>query len=453
MSNSKEWLKKIPQHALDYIGNSKIEEIQCIISDTSGIVRGKALPSGTFAKSSEIYLPESLFNQTITGQFAEIEDADWVTEPDSVLTPDYETAAAAPWSSDTTIQIIHNVHTRAGEPVPQVPRNVLKRILKCYDELGLRPIIAPEMEFYLVAKNLDPAVAIEPLIGRSGRRATGKCYSMSAIDEYGPIIDDIHDFAKAQGFEIDGINQEGGAGQIEINFDHGDPVALADQVFYFKRLIREAALRHDCVATFMAKPMQNQPGSAMHVHHSIIDKKSGENIFVNQQGEDSDKFYHFIGGLQHHLPSVIAILAPYVNSYRRYIPDFSAPTNLHWGRDNRTTGIRVPISSKSSRRVENRILGMDCNPYLGIAASLASGLLGLKEKRMPKPEMTTDAYHTGNLPRSLREALDLFSNAEEMKNLLHPKFSELYLSIKNLEHAEYLNVISPWEREHLLLNV
>lgn len=453
MSNNKEWLKKIPQHALDYIGNSKIEEIQCIISDTSGIVRGKALPSGTFAKSSEIYLPESLFNQTITGQFAEIEDADWVTEPDSVLTPDFETTAAAPWSSDTTIQIIHNVHTRAGEPVPQVPRNVLKRILKCYDELGLRPIIAPEMEFYLVAKNLDPAIAIEPLVGRSGRRATGKCYSMSAIDEYGPIIDDIHDFAKAQGLEIDGINQEGGAGQIEINFDHGDPVALADQVFYFKRLIREAALRHDCVATFMAKPMQNQPGSAMHVHHSIIDKKSGENIFVNQQGEDSEEFYHFIGGLQHHLPSVIAVLAPYVNSYRRFVPDFSAPTNLHWGRDNRTTGIRVPISGKSSRRVENRILGMDCNPYLGIAASLASGLLGLKEKRIPEPEMTTVAYHTGNLPRSLRKALDLFSNAEEMRNLLHPKFSELYLSIKNLEHAEYINEISPWEREHLLLNV
>ena len=453
MSNNKEWLKKIPQHALDYIGNSKIEEIECIISDTSGIVRGKALPSGTFAKSSEMYLPESLFNQTITGQFAEIEDADWVTEPDSVLTPDFETAAAAPWSSDTTIQIIHNVHTRAGEPVPQVPRNVLKRILKCYDELGLRPIIAPEMEFYLVAKNLDPAIAIEPPIGRSGRRATGRCYSMSAIDEYGPIIDDIHDLAKAQGFEIDGINQEGGAGQVEINFDHGDPVALADQVFYFKRLIKEAALRHDCFATFMAKPMQNQPGSAMHVHHSIVDKKSGENIFVNQQGEDSEEFYHFIGGLQHHLPSVIAILAPYVNSYRRFVPDFSAPTNLHWGRDNRTTGIRVPISGKSSRRVENRILGMDCNPYLGIAASLASGLLGLKEKRMPEPEMSTDAYHTGNLPRSLREALDLFSNAEEMKNLLHPKFSELYLSIKNLEHAEYLNVISPWEREHLLLNV
>ena len=453
MSNNKEWLKKIPQHALDYIGDNKIEEIQCIISDTSGIARGKTIPSGIFSKNSEMYLPEAIFNQTITGQFAEIADADWVTEPDSVLTADFKTAAAVPWSSETNLQIIHNVHTRAGEPVPQVPRNVLKRILNFYDELGLKPIIAPEMEFYLTAKNLDPANPIEPPIGRSGRKGAARCYSMSDADEYGPIIEDIHNFAAAQGFEIEGFNQEGGAGQIEINLDYGDPVALADQVFYFKRLIKEAALRHDCFATFMAKPMQNQPGSAMHIHQSLIDKKSGKNIFVNDKGEDSDEFFHFIGGLQHHLPSVIAILAPYVNSYRRYVPDFSAPTNLNWGWDNRTTGIRVPISEKSARRIENRILGMDCNPYLGIAASLASGFLGLKEKLLPKPEMTTDAYHTGDLPRSLREALHLFSHAKEMQNLLHPKFSELYLAVKHLELAEYSHIISPWEREHLLLNV
>ena len=146
-------------------------------------------------------------------------------------------------------------------------------------------------------------------------------------------------------------------------------------------------------------------------------------------------------------------MAPYVNSYRRYVPDFSAPTNLNWGWDNRTTGIRVPISEKSARRIENRILGMDCNPYLGIAASLASGFLGLKDKLLPKPEMTTDAYHTGDLPRSLREALHLFSNAKKMQNLLHPKFSELYLAVKHLELAEYSHIVSPWEREHLLLNV
>lgn len=454
MSNNKNWLERIPQHAIDYIGRNKIEEIQCIISDTSGIARGKAMPASKFSKSSEMYLPEVIFNQTITGHYADIEYADWMTEPDSVLTPDFNTASAAPWSEDTTIQIIHNVHTRAGEPVPQVPRNVLKKVIGFYDELGLKPVIAPEMEFYLIARNLDPAIPIEPPTGRSGRKAAAsQPYSMSAVDEYSPIIDDIYNFAEAQGFEIDGITQEGGAGQIEINLDHGDPVELADQVFFFKRLIREAALRHDCFATFMAKPMQNQPGSAMHVHHSLVDKKTGKNIFVNDAGEDSAEFYHFIGGLQNHLPSVIAILAPYVNSYRRYVPDFSAPTNLNWGRDNRTTGIRIPVSSKDSRRVENRILGMDCNPYLGIAASLACGLLGLKQKCEPQPEMTKDAYHTGNLPRSLREALDLFESAKEMQTILDPKFSEIYLAVKKLEHSEYLHVISPWEREHLLLNV
>ena len=126
--------------------------------------------------------------------------------------------------------------------------------------MDLKPIIAPEIEFYLTAKNLDPANPIEPPIGRSGRKGAARCYSMSDADEYGQIIEDIHNFAEAQGFEIEGFNQEGGAGQIEINLDYGDPVALADQVFYFKRLIKEAALRHDCFATFMAKPMQNKPG-------------------------------------------------------------------------------------------------------------------------------------------------------------------------------------------------
>ncbi len=124
------------------------------------------------------------------------------------------------------------------------------------------------MEFFLVARNTDPAQPIVPMMGRSGRPAAAhQAYSLSAVDEYGPVIDDIYDFAEAQGFEIDGITQEGGAGQVEINLRHGDPVKLADEVFFFKRLIREAALKHDCFATFMAKPIADEPGSAMHIHH------------------------------------------------------------------------------------------------------------------------------------------------------------------------------------------
>ena len=167
---------------------------------------------------------------------------------------------------------------------------------------------------------------------------------MSAVDEYGKVIDDIYDFAEAQGFEIDTIIQEGGAGQVEINLLHGDPVKLADQVFFFKRTIREAALRNNCFATFMAKPMQEEPGSAMHIHQSVVDIKTGRNIFTDDKGAPTKAFYSFLAGQQKHIPTVICMLAPYVNSYRRYVPNGSAPINLEWGPDNRTTGLRMPIA-------------------------------------------------------------------------------------------------------------
>jgi glutamine synthetase len=158
--------------------------------------------------------------------------------------------------------------------------------------------------------------------------------------------------------------------------------------------------------------------------------------------------------MQNHLPAVIAILAPYVNSYRRYVPDFAAPINLEWGRDNRTTGIRVPISEPEARRIENRLAGMDCNPYLGLAASLACGYLGLKEGKMPRPEYLGDAYMgEDELPLNLGDALDQFAASEPMREVLGREFCGVYEAVKRLEYKEFLQVISPWEREHLLLNV
>jgi glutamine synthetase len=219
-------------------------------------------------------------------------------------------------------------------------------------------------------------------------------------------------------------------------------------------MIREAALRSDCYATFMAKPIQDEPGSAMHMHHSVVDRQTGRNIFVDEKGLETQAFLHFIGGMQKHLPEVIALLAPYVNSYRRYVRDFAAPINLEWGRDNRTTGLRVPISEPAAKRVENRIAGMDCNPYLGIAASLACGYLGMVNAIDPAPQFTGDAYDSDEgMPSHLSEALDLFEAAETMREILHPEFVRLYTAVKRLEYKAFLQVISPWEREHLLLNV
>ena len=182
--------------------------------------------------------------------------------------------------------------------------------------------------------------------------------------------------------------------------------------------------------------------------------KTGDNIFNTKNDQPSELFYHFIGGQQKLLNSVVCILAPYVNSYRRLVPDASAPINLEWGQDNRSTGIRVPVSDPQARRVENRVVGMDANPYLAMAAVLACGYIGMVQQINARDSIDTEAYE---LPRSLPvgvvEALDLFENNESIRDLLGQTFSSVYIAIKREEYKEFLRVISPWEREHLLLNV
>ncbi|MEQ6202593.1 glutamine synthetase family protein [Sulfitobacter sp. HNIBRBA2951] len=450
-----DWKDSLPEAAKLYLDGRRLDEVECIIPDLPGIARGKAVPASKFARQDMFHLPDSIFYQTITGNWGEAAGDEGFIEKDMILRPDMSTATAAPWTADWTLQVIHDAFDRNGNVVEYSPRNVLKRVVDLYRASGWEPVVAPEMEFFLTARNLDPAQAIKPMMGRSGRPAAARqAYSMTAVDEFGPVIDDIYDFAEAQGFEIDGITQEGGAGQLEINLLHGDPVKLADEVFYFKRLIREAALRHDCYATFMAKPIEDEPGSAMHIHHSVLDTQTGANIFSAEDGSETPAFMHFIAGLQSHMPNALAVFAPYVNSYRRYVKDHAAPINLEWGRDNRTTGIRVPLSSAAARRVENRLAGMDCNPYLGIAASLACGYLGLKEGLQPAPEYKGDAYDgDGDIPRTMGEALRRFNEATALHEILGPDFARVYGIVKEAEYEEFLQVISPWEREHLLLNV
>lgn len=450
-----DWAGNLPEATQDWLDGRAIEEVECIICDYAGIARGKAMPTRKFIGMESTFLPISIFYQTITGEYADYDTLAAITESDLVLTPDLATAFAAPWAEDVTIQVIHDMAYQSGEPVMLAPRNVLKRVLAAYAEKGWAPVIAPEMEFYLTKPNIDPDFPLEPPIGRSGRQGAGRqSYSISAIDEYSAIVDTIYDFAEAQGISIDTIIQEGGAGQIEINLNHGDPLLLADQVFTFKRTIREAALRHNCYATFMAKPMEDEPGSAMHIHQSVVSAQTGENTFNTADGQPSELFYGFLGGQQKYLHAVISILAPYVNSYRRLVPGASAPINLEWGVDNRSTGLRVPISSPEARRVENRVVGMDCNPYLAIAACLACGYLGMVAGVTPRDELKGDAYSLPHaLPREVFEGLKQFNAYPQLRQLLGEDFCRMYEAIKLQEFEDYLRVISPWEREHLLLNV
>ncbi len=202
------WTEQLPQAARDYIGNRRVDEVECIIGDIAGVARGKAMPAAKFAKQTNYFLPNSIFLQTITGEWAD-NPFDAFTEPDMILEPDWSTATAAPWTADITLQVIHDAKDQQGNLVPFSPRNVLRRICDLYAAQGWRPVVAPEMEFFLTARNIDPNMPVIPPMGRSGRRAAGKqAYSLSAVDEYGKVIDDIYDFAEAQGLEIDGILQE-----------------------------------------------------------------------------------------------------------------------------------------------------------------------------------------------------------------------------------------------------
>jgi len=441
-----------------WLNNKGVTEVECLVPDLTGVARGKILPRDRFSEDRGMRLPEVVVAMGVTGEFPDsgaFYEVISPTDHDMHLRPDVSTVRIVPWAADPTAQVIHDCYDRRGELVPYAPRSVLKRVCELFDQQGWAPVVAPELEFYLVERNTDPDIPLRPPVGRSGRAETSRqAYSIDAVNEFDPLFEDIYDYCEKMELNVDTLIHEIGAGQMEINFFHDHPLQLADEVFFFKRTVREAALRHNMYATFMAKPIADEPGSAMHVHQSIVEKLSGRNIFSNADGSASDAFRWYIGGLQRYVPAAMALFAPYVNSYRRLSRHTAAPINIEWGVDNRTVGLRSPVSSPEARRIENRVIGADANPYVALAATLACGYLGITKKIEPKPECVGDAYLANySLPRSLGEALELLRAEADLAEVLGPEFISLYTEIKDTEHAEFMKVISPWEREHLLLHV
>ena len=229
-----------------WLKDRKVTEVECMVADIAGIARGKILPRRKFASSLQdrtLRLPESIFGQTVTGDFIDSQILNDI-EPDIVLDPDPSTVRIVPWYDEPTAQIICDASYRDGTPVPIAPRNVLKRVLALYEEQGWVPVVAPEVEFYLAAKNIDPDYPLEPPVGTSGRQENGRqSYGIDAVNEFDPIFEDMYDFCEAQNLDIDTLIHESGAAQVEINFNHGDALEIADQTFLFKRTMRQAALR------------------------------------------------------------------------------------------------------------------------------------------------------------------------------------------------------------------
>jgi glutamine synthetase len=438
-----------------FLKDHSITEVEALVPDMAGVARGKVMPAAKYAEDEGMRLPESIFLQTVTGEYPSDDSSIHPSEIDIALTGDPKTIRVVPWAAEPTAQVIHDCFYDDGRPVPMAPRYVLRRVLDLYTAKGWRPVVAPELEFFLVEPNIDADYPLKPPIGRSGRAEIGRqAYSIAAVNEFDPLFDDIYAFCEAQDLDIDTLIHEEGAAQMEINLNHGDALDLADQAFLFKRTAREAALRHKMYATFMAKPLAGEPGSAMHIHQSIVDAKTGDNIFSDAEGKPSALFESFIAGLQKYLPSAMSLFGPNVNSYRRITRYHSAPINVQWGFDNRTAGLRVPVSEPQARRVENRLGGADANPYLAIGASLACGYLGMIEGLKPTAPITGSAYDLPfSLPRSLADALAMLQASKTLVEVFGERFVAAYCAVKENEYETFSRVISSWEREHLLLNV
>ena len=428
-----------------------IEDVEAFVPDMAGSARGKVLPAEKFG-SGEMKMPEAVFSQTISGDY--VKNPNNLEDRDMILVPDPSTLRPVPWATDPAASVFLDCYRRDRSQVPISPRGLLRGVLAKYEARGWTPVVAPEVEFYLLSPHSDPMKEAEPPEGRLGwTEGARQPYSIDTMNDFEPFINDLYSYCEAQGIRIDTLSQEMGPAQFEINVLHGNAVDLADQVFLFKRTVREAAIEHEMHATFLAKPMSEDAGSALHVHQSVT-SKDGKNIFSTKTGEPSELFYGYLGGLQRYLPDAMLIFAPYVNSYRRFLDPWSSPVNLAWAIDNRTVGLRVPDSGSEDRRIENRLAGSDVNPYLAIAATLACGFLGMEEGLKPTDPTEGSAYGTEFLlHKHIYSAIEALDESVAMRSILGDEFVTVYCALKNHEYMEFQEIITPWEREILMFNV
>lgn len=413
------------------------------------------MPAANFAAAGELRIAQAIPMQCVTGEYSYdpiFPDSD----PDVRLVPDYSTLRLAPWASVPRAFAIHDCMELDGSHCAFAPRSVLKTVVERYTAQGLRPVVAPEIEFYLTAACTDPAQPLQMPAARNGRAEVGQsAFSMNMLNELSAFWDEFRDALEALGVRADTWIHEVGPTQYEINLLHGDPVDVADQAFLFKYAAKEIAIKHGLNAVFMAKPLAGEAGSSMHLHQSVVDAH-GVNIFSDAQGAETGAFRHFIAGLQTYVPDLMLVFAPHVNSYRRFVAGSQAPIHLGWGYDNRTSGLRVPQSGPAARRVENRIAGADANPYLAIAATLAAGLAGMDERLEATAPMAPgeNGYAQGHgLARSFLPALEQMQGSASARRLMGEGFVTAYTAVKSLEYDSYLTEISAWERRFLLPQV
>jgi len=364
-------------------------------------------------------------------------------DPDGLARAIPGTLVPVPWASVPTAQFQFSLQDPDGPGGWwSDPRTVLTRVVGTLDELGLRPMVACELEFYLVDATRDASGAVRVPASPHGGRVNDapRVSSFTKLDEFGDFLAEVDAACAAQGIPVGAASAEYGAGQYEINLHHtDDPVLACDHASSLRRVIKGVARARGLDATFMSKPFEDRAGSGFHVHMSLLDA-AGDNVFDERRDGGATRLRQVIGGLRATAYEAMGLFAPNVNAYRRFSPDSFVPANRHWGENNRSVAFRVPRSEPGARRVEHRLAGADANPYLLMAALLAGAHHGLSERVDPGPPVTGNASARADpeMPDTLWLALARMRDAAVLPTYFGRRYWDAYVEVKSTEFESFM---------------
>ena len=432
--------------------NGSIDTVVAAFTDMQGRLMGKRINASFFLEDvadsgiegCDYLLALDMEMDPVSGY----EVANWEKGyGDFAIAPDLQTLRRIPWL-DRTALVLCDVRNHDGTAFTPSPRQVLMVQYERALHMGYTPMFASELEFYLYKqsyaeaherdyRDLRPTI---PYILDYHILAT-------TMDEW--VIGQIRRGMQGAGMPVEFSKGEAWRGQHELNFRYADAVTSADRHVIYKNGVKEIAYLNGISATFMAKPSETDIGSSCHIHSSLVDR-NGKSAFVEGH-EETDVFRHYLGGLRARVRELALLIAPAVNSYKRYATESWAPTSISWGRDNRTVGFRI-VGHGQSRRAECRIPGADVNPYLGYAALLAAGMDGIEHATDPGPELVGNAYEAAEaepFPASLREAVDLWEGSEFARSVFGDEVWRHYLNYGRTEQRLFDQVVTDYERRRM----
>ena len=421
------------EEILQMVEEEDVEFIRLQFTDMFGAIKNIAVTAREF--------PRALNNQCIINA-EQIAGMDPEKGSDLYLRPILDTFAILPWrpQQGKVARMICDLYCPDGTPYKNSPRYILERVAKEAEQEGYTCYIDPECEFFLFHTD-DNGMPTTVTHEKAGY------LDMSPLDLGENARRDMVLTLEDMGMEVESSHHEAAPAQHEIDFSYGEVRDIADCIMTFKMAVRIVAKRHGLHATFMPKPKTEANGSCMHIQFSLI--KNGENVFecADRPGELSEDAYYFIGGLLAHSKEMALITNPLVNSYKRLVPGYDAPTELTWTENNQNSLVRIPVTRGEGIRVELRSPDASANPYVVLAVCLAAGLDGIKNKITPtkSSNLAAQDQQAEHLPETLKEAIDYFESSSWVKEVLGEEFCRQYVAAKKNEWLRYTRQVTDWE--------